>query len=126
MHVVVHVTPHQHFERDGNDVYCAIPISITQATLGAEVLVPTLDGKRVKLKVTPGTQSGKMLRLKGEGVSVLNGGNRRGDMYVKLQVNIPKSVSSRGRELLRELAALEGENHSPDPIPLSELSSQRS
>lgn len=126
LHVVVHVTPHQFFERDGNDIYCAIPIGITQAVLGADILVPTLDGKRVKVKVPAGTQSGKMLRLRSEGVPILNGGNRRGDMYVKLQLVIPKTVSARSRELLRELAEAEGENGSPDPIPLSELSAARS
>ncbi len=121
LHVVVRVQGHQHFERDNNDIYCVIPISVTQAILGAEIQVPTLDGKRVKLKVPGGTQSGKMLRLKNEGIPILHGNNRRGDMYIKLQVQIPTKVSGKAKDLLKTFAELEGEELSPDPIPLNRL-----
>lgn len=120
LHVVVHVQPHRHFERQGNDIYCAVPISLTQATLGTDIRIPTLDGKRIKLKVPAGTQHGKILRLKNEGIPVVNS-TRRGDMYIKLQVEVPRRVSNRGKELLKEFAELEGENGAPDPIPLKEL-----
>lgn len=121
LHVVIHVEPHRHFERDNTDLYCAIPISITQAALGTEIQVPTLDGKRVKVKVPPGTQNGKILRLRNEGVPVMNGGSRRGDLYIKLQVMVPHRLSGKAKELLREVSELEGENTRPDPIPLKEL-----
>ncbi len=121
LHVVIHVEPHHHFERDNYDLYCVIPISITQASLGAEIQVPTLDGKRVKLKVPAGTQNGKILRLRNEGVPVTNSNNRRGDLYIKLQVTVPHRLSGKARELLREVAELEGENTRPDPVPLKDL-----
>lgn len=121
LHVIVHVQPHRHFERNGNDLYCVVPISITQAALGAEIQVATLDDKRVRLKVPSGTQSGKMLRLKNEGVPFHSGNGRRGDLYIKLQVVIPKRLSGRGKDLLKEFSSVEGENDSPDPIPLNEL-----
>jgi molecular chaperone DnaJ len=120
LHVVIHVLPHKHFERQGNDVYCALPISFTQAALGAEVQVPTLDGKRIKLKVPPGTQHGKVLRIKNEGIPIVNS-TRRGDMYIKLHVEVPRRLSGRAKELLKELSTVEGENGSPDPIPLRDL-----
>jgi molecular chaperone DnaJ len=120
LHVVVHVQPHKHFERQGNDVYCAVPISITQATLGADIQVPTLDGKRARVKIPSGTQHGKVLRLKNEGIPVVNS-SRRGDMYIKIHIEVPKRVSGRAKELLKELSELEGEEQSPDPIPLREL-----
>ena len=120
LHVVVHVLPHKHFERQNNDIYCAVPISVTQAILGTEIQVPTLDGKRVKVKVPAGTQHGKVLRLRNEGIPVVNS-SRRGDMYIKLHVEIPRKVSGRSKDLLKELSELEGEDSTPDPIPLRDL-----
>ncbi len=119
--VYVRVKPHEYFERHGNDIYCVIPITFTQAALGAEIMVPTLEGKKVKVKVPSGTQNGKILRLKSEGVPHLHNSNRRGDLYIKIRVEVPKKLSSRGKELLKELSELEGENQSPSPVPLAEL-----
>lgn len=122
LYVYVRVQPHDYFERHGNDIYCVIPITFTQAALGAEIMVPTLEGKKVKVKVPSSTQNGKVLRLKNEGVPHLHNSNRRGDLYIKIRVEVPKKLSSRGKELLKELSELEGENKSPDPVPLAELS----
>ncbi len=122
--VYVRVKPHEYFERHGNDIYCVIPITFTQAALGAEIMVPTLEGKKVKVKVPSGTQNGKILRLKNEGVPHLHNSNRRGDLYIKVRVEVPKKMSSRGKELLKELSELEGENKSPSPVPLAELGAQ--
>ncbi len=121
LYVFLRVQPHELFERDGRDVYCAIPISITQATLGAEILVPTLDGKTVRVGVPAGSQNGRVLRLRGEGGPELHSPSRRGDMYIKLVVRVPTKVNARARELLKELAEVSGDEHSPKPIPLSEL-----
>jgi molecular chaperone DnaJ len=121
LYVVIHVSPHEYFERQGTDLYCAVPVSFTQASLGAEIQVSTLDGKIIKVKVPPGTQNGKMLRIRDEGVP---SGNRRGNLYIKLMVVVPVKLSRRGRELMEELARAEGENSTPKPIPLSELSEQ--
>lgn len=119
--VYVTVRPHKYFERDGNDLYCVVPISITQAALGTEIEVDTIDEKRVKIKIPSGVQNGKILRLKNRGVPYLHHSDRRGDMYIKLQIEIPKRVSSKAKALLRELADVIGEEQRPDPIPLSEL-----
>ena len=119
LYVIVRVKPHNFFERQDLDMYCAVPISVSQAALGANIHVSTLDGKTIKVKVPAGTQNGKMLRIRDEGVP---SGNRRGNLYIKFIVRIPEKLSRRGRELLEELAHTEGQNDSPGPIPLSELS----
>jgi len=121
LYVYIHVRPHQYFERHDYDLYCAIPISMTQAALGSEIWVNTLDHKKIKLKIPPGTQDGKMLRIRGEGVPVLNGGGRRGDLYVKLKVQIPSRLNNREKELLKEFAKLHGEEKSPRPVKLKDL-----
>ena len=121
LYVFLRVQPHESFERDGKDVYCAIPISMTQAALGADIVVPTLDQKTVRMSIPAGTQNGRVLRLKGEGIPELHSSSRRGDMYVKVVVRIPTKLSAKSRELLKERAASSGEEGSPRPIPLSEL-----
>jgi molecular chaperone DnaJ len=121
LYVFIRVKPHEFFERQGEDLYCAIPISVTQASLGAEIQVSTLEGKTIKVKVPSGIQNGKMLRIRDEGVPY---SGRRGNLYIKLMIQIPEKLSRRGRELMEELARVEGENSSPRPIPLSELSDQ--
>ncbi len=121
LYVYIGVKPHRYFERDGNDIYCVIPISVTQAALGSEIKVSTLDEKQVKVKIPMATQNGKVLRLRSEGIPYLHNSSRRGDMYIKLIVIIPAKLSSRAKDLLRELAEIQGENGSPKPVPLSEL-----
>jgi molecular chaperone DnaJ len=121
LYIVVHVSPHEYFQRDAYDVYCVIPISITQAALGAEILVPTLEGKRVKVKIPSGTQNDKVLRLRNEGVPYLNNSSRRGDMYIKITVQIPAKLSGKAKSLLRELQQVEGEETSPQPVPLDQM-----
>lgn len=121
LYVFIRVREHEYFEREGDDLYCLIPIGITQATLGGEVHVPTLDGKRVKVKIHAGTQNGKVLRLKGEGIPHLNSPSRRGDMYVRVHVTIPDKLSGKAKSLLKELAEVEGEEKNPEPVRLSSL-----
>ena len=121
LYVYVHVRPHQHFERHDYDLYCVLPIAMTQAALGSEVWVRSLNKKRIRLKVPPGTQDGKMLRIRGEGVPVLNSGGRRGDLYVKLKVEIPSRLSGREKDLLKQFAEKHGESDEPTPIRLKSL-----
>ena len=118
LYVVIRVKPHEYFERQDADLYCAVPISISQASLGAEIHVATLDGKTIKVKVPAGTQNGKMLRIRNEGVP---SSSYRGNLYIKFMVQIPEKLSRRGKELLEELASVEEQNSSPSPIPLSQL-----
>ena len=101
LYVTVRVKPHNTFKRDGFNVMCEIPISFGQAALGAELEVPTLDGK-VKYTISEGTQTGTVFRLKGKGIQMLRR-NARGDMYVKVNVVIPKNLSSKQKALIREL-----------------------
>jgi molecular chaperone DnaJ len=121
LYVFLRVLPHESFERDGKDVYCAIPISITQAALGADIVVPTLDQKTVRVNIPPGTQNGRIFRLKGEGIFELHSSTKRGDMYIKIVVRVPTKLSAKARELLKEFASSNGEESNPRPIPLAEL-----
>ncbi|OJF76914.1 MAG: molecular chaperone DnaJ [Treponema sp. CETP13] len=118
--VFLHVKGHQYFERSGQDLYCAVPISISQATLGAEIFVTTLNDKKIKLKIPAGTQNEKLLRIRGEGVPFA-GGARKGDFYIKIVVEIPTHLSSKAKQALQEYASLMDENTSPKPVLLSEL-----
>jgi molecular chaperone DnaJ len=108
LYVVIHVREHEMFARQGNDVVVEVPVSFPQATLGAEIDVPTLDGK-AKVKVLPGTQSGKVMRLKGRGFPDLHGYGR-GDQLVKIMVETPRRLTVRQRELLEEFAKASGED----------------
>ncbi len=106
--MVIHVKEHPLFVRQENDIIIEVPISFPQAALSAEVEVPTLEGK-VKLKIPAGTQSGKVLRLKGKGIVDLHGYGR-GDQLVKIVVETPKRLTARQRELLEEFAKASGED----------------
>ncbi|MCD6397577.1 MAG: molecular chaperone DnaJ [Spirochaetaceae bacterium] len=121
LYVYITVSPHKYFERDGADVYCVIPVSMTQAALGAELMVKTLDGKMARLKIPSGTQNEKILRLRGEGIPYLHNTGRRGDMYIKIRVTIPARLSSKAKSLLKELESLEPSKDNPEPIPLAQL-----
>jgi molecular chaperone DnaJ len=101
LYVVLHVKEHPFFERQGNDLYCSIPVSVTQAALGVEIQVPTLEGEQT-LKVPEGTQSGTTLKLRHKGVPVLNG-HGKGDLFVEIRVQTPTKLTKRQRELLQEL-----------------------
>ena len=103
LHVTVLVRPHPFFERDGYDVWCEITISFAQAALGDTLEVQTLDGK-VRYDVPAGTQPGTVFKLRGKGIQVLNG-RGRGDQLVRVIVNVPKNLSSKQKELLREFDA---------------------
>ena len=122
LYVIIRVKDHDYFERDGLDLYCAVPVSVTQASLGTELYVSTLDDKKIKVKIPAGIQNGKMLRIRDEGVP---SGGRRGNMYIKVIVQVPTKLSKKGKELMEELSRVEGENDSPKPISLSELSSHK-
>jgi molecular chaperone DnaJ len=101
LYLRVVVKPHEFFERRGNDLYTKIPITVSEATLGAKIEVPTIDGRSI-IRIPPGTNSGKTLRLKEKGVpSARNGA--RGDQYVEIQVVVPPPTDERVRNLMKEL-----------------------
>lgn len=111
LYVVIHVREHALFLREGDEVLCEVPISFPQAALGAQVEVPTLDGK-IKMKIPAGTQTGKVFRLKGHGIPHLNGGGR-GDHHVRLVVETPTDLTRQQRELLEKFAEISGEETNP-------------
>ena len=99
LNVVISVRPHPIFVRDGYDVHCEIPITYTQAVLGDEITVPTIDGK-VKYTIAEGTQTGTVFRLKGKGVKKLRRSDR-GDQYVKVNIEVPKNLNKKQKEALK-------------------------
>jgi molecular chaperone DnaJ len=105
--------PHPFFERHGDDLYEKVPITVSEAALGAKIEVPTLDGRSL-LRVPPGTNCGQKLRLREKGVPSVRQPGKRGDLYVELQVVVPKPVDERVRNLLRDLARLEPEDPRQD------------
>ena len=107
LYIIVNVKPDKRFQRDGYDIYVDIPITFVQAALGDDIQVPTIDGD-VKYSVPAGTQTGTVFRLRGKGVQRMNS-NSRGDQYVKVNVEVPKKLSERQKELLREFAGETGE-----------------
>ena len=104
LYIVLHVKEHAFFEREGTDLRCIIPISFSQAALGTEIKVPTMDGEHI-LKVPEGTQSGTTFRIRNKGVPVLNG-HGKGDLFVDIRVQTPSKLTKRQRELLQELEGM--------------------
>lgn len=112
LYIVFHVEPHEFFERDGDDIYCEMPITFTQAALGADIEVPTLYGK-VKLKIPAGTQTGTKFRLKGKGVPNVRGYGK-GDQHIRVRVVTPTKLTERQKQLLREFEQHSQENGQED------------
>ncbi len=101
LYIFLSVKPHEFFQRDGADIFCRVPISMTTAALGGNVDVPTVEGNRVRMPVPSGTENGKQFRLKGKGMPVLRS-KVQGDMYIQVEVETPKNLSRKQRELLEE------------------------
>jgi molecular chaperone DnaJ len=111
LELTIHVAPHAFFQRSGDDVTCRVPVSFTQAALGGEVQVPTLQGKD-KARIPPGTQPNAVLRMKGKGIP-RRGGVGRGDQLVEVVVEVPTTLTDRQRQLIEELAKELGEGVLP-------------
>ncbi len=108
LYIITHIKPHNLFERDGANLWREVPISITQAALGACIEIETLDGKEI-LEIDEGTQNGEVFRLRNRGLPRLNSSGR-GDLNVVVRVQVPTKLDERQRKLLREFAELRGEN----------------
>lgn len=119
LYIVLKVKPHPFFEREDKDLHCSVPVSFTQAALGAEIMVPTLEGGEHKLKVPEGTQSGTVFRVRGKGVPALQSSGK-GDMYVHVRVQTPAKLSKHQRELLTELGGTFEIENKPEPRSLLE------
>ena len=107
VNITVSVRPDPLFERDGYDVWCDIPITFTQAALGDEIVVPTIDGK-VKYNIPEGTQPGTVFRLRNKGISYVNG---RGDQYVRVNLEVPRNLSGKQKDALKEFEKLSGDKN---------------
>jgi molecular chaperone DnaJ len=113
LYIFLAIKPHAFFQRDGADIFCRVPVSVTTAALGGQFEVPTVDGGRTRVKVPEGAQTGRQFRLKGKGMPVLRS-RQTGDMYVQIVVETPQNLSRRQRELLEEFERVSDEQNNPE------------
>jgi molecular chaperone DnaJ len=111
LYVVIHIKEHKIFHREGDNLYCEVPIPFSVAALGGEVDIPTLEGK-AHLKVPAGTQSGQLFKLRGKGIQNIDGRDR-GDLLTRLIVEVPSRLNAEQRLKLQEFAALCGDENTP-------------
>ena len=112
LYIFLSVRPHEFFQRDGADLFCKVPVSMTTAALGGDIEVPTIDGKKARVSIPEGAQAGKQFRLKSKGMPILRS-SQMGDMYIQVTVETPVNLSRRQRELLKEFDK-EARNNSPE------------
>jgi molecular chaperone DnaJ len=112
LYIFLSIKPHEFFQRDGADIFCRVPISMTTAALGGQIDVPTIDNGKTRVKVPEGTESGKQFRLKGKGMPVLRS-KVTGDMYIQVEVETPKRLNARQRQLLEEFERESNRETSP-------------
>ena len=112
LYIFIEVAPHELFERDSNNLYCRVPVSMGTAALGGSIEVPTIDGGRGRVQIPAGSQSGRQMRLRGKGMPALHGGGT-GDMFIELAVETPVNLTARQKELLKEFEDL-SENNNPE------------
>jgi DnaJ-class molecular chaperone len=108
LRLVLRIEPDPYFKRDGNDLILLVPLSLSEATLGATVDVPTISGSKLSVKIPAGTSTGKRVRLRGQGI-------KGGDQYIEVQVMVPAVKDARGRELVEELTRLHPQNPRTGP-----------
>jgi molecular chaperone DnaJ len=110
LYIFIEVSKHDLFERDGNNLFCRVPVSMITAALGGDIEVPTIDGGRSRVKIPAGSQSGRQMRLRSKGMPALRGGPE-GDMFIELAVETPVNLTGRQKELLREFEKLSEDNN---------------
>jgi len=113
LYIFLSITAHTFFQRDGADLHCRVPVSMVAAALGGEFELPTIDGSNSRVKIPPGTQSGRRFRLAGKGMPVLRS-KQSGDMYVQVMVETPQNLTKRQRELLLEFEQLSSHDTHPE------------
>ena len=112
LYIFLSIKPHEFFQRDGADLFCRVPISMTTAALGGQIEVPTVDGGRSRVKVPQGSESGKQFRLKAKGMPILRS-RQQGDLYIQVEVETPKNLSRKQRDLLKAFEEASGPDTSP-------------
>ncbi len=109
LYIFLSMKAHEFFQRDGADLFCSVPISMTTATLGGDMEVPTIDGNKARVTIPEGTQSGKQFRLRDKGMPVLRS-DQKGDMYIQVSVETPVNLSKKQKDLLKEFEAEKRDN----------------
>jgi molecular chaperone DnaJ len=112
LYIFLSIKPHEFFQRDGADLFCRVPIAMTTAALGGQIEVPTIDGGRTRVKIPEGTESGKQFRLKSKGMPVLRS-KQQGDLYIQVEVETPKNLSRKQRDLLKSFEEASNPSTSP-------------
>ena len=120
LYIFIDVKSHNFFERDGRDIYIKVPISTLDAMLGCEIFVPCIDGKKAKLRISPGTQSGTRLRMKGKGMPSLRGGSQ-GDQYVELDLETPINLTRKQENLILQIKELSLDKNTPKTVRFNKL-----
>ena len=110
LYIFIDVMKHAIFEREENNLFCRVPVSMATASLGGDIEVPTIDGGRSRVKIPGGSQSGRQMRLRHKGMPALRGGSS-GDMFIELACETPVNLTSKQKELLREFEALSEDNN---------------
>ncbi|MEM8744616.1 MAG: molecular chaperone DnaJ [Pseudomonadota bacterium] len=113
LYIFLSITPHEFFQRDGADIFCRVPISMTTAALGGHIEVPTVEGGRSRVKVPEGSQTGKQFRLKGKGMPILRA-KSTGDMYIQVEVETPRNLTRKQKEILKEFEDASSDATNPD------------
>jgi molecular chaperone DnaJ len=113
LYIFLSIKPHEFFQRDGADLFCRVPIAMTTAALGGQIEVPTIDGGKTRVKVPEGTESGKQFRLRSKGMPVLRS-KQHGDLYIQVEVETPKSLTRKQRELLKEFEKASNDSTNPE------------
>ena len=113
LYIFLNVRPHEFFQRDGADLFCKIPVSMTTAALGGQFEVVCLDGTKSRVKVPEGTQTGKQFRLRGKGMPIMRSSDM-GDLYIQIAIETPQNLTKRQRELLQEFDTISSDENSPE------------
>jgi molecular chaperone DnaJ len=112
LYIFLSIKPHEFFQRDGADLFCRVPIAMTAAALGGQIEVPTIDGGRTRVKIPEGTETGKQFRMKAKGMPVLRS-KQQGDLYIQVEVETPKNLSRKQRDLLKSFEEASNPSTSP-------------
>jgi molecular chaperone DnaJ len=113
LYIFLSIKPHEFFQRDGADLFCRVPIAMTTAALGGQIEVPTIDGGKTGVKIPEGTEGGRQFRLKAKGMPVLRS-KQQGDLYIQVEVETPKSLTRKQRELLKEFEKASNASTNPE------------
>ena len=113
LYIFISIIPHEFFQREGADLFCRVPLSMTTAALGGQFEVASVTGAKTRVKIPEGTQAGKQFRLKGKGMPVLRS-SQMGDMYIQVMIETPQNLSRRQRELLEEFERESSDKNSPE------------